>query len=179
MRAREHTEAMLAAWAGLRVTRADLAVRRQDGAMLWQHDRNLDTLPLAEIADKRIHGTTRERPIDRFEREKEALTALGSHLSYLKVRRVKRKVRSDCRVELDTNRYSVPFQLVGQEVHLVVVAGEMTVFWHGDIVAEHTLLPGRFASCHTENCSAYSVAAEIPSTGTTTSYPRVTAPLPV
>jgi transposase len=99
---------------------------------------------MAEIADQRVHGTTRERPIDRFEREKEALTALGSHVSYLKVRRAKRKVRSDCRVELDTNRYSVPYQLVGQDVHLVVVAGEMTVFWHGDSVAEHSLLPGRF-----------------------------------
>lgn len=47
MRAREHTEAMLAAWAGLGVARADLAVRRQDGAMLWQHDRPLEALSLA------------------------------------------------------------------------------------------------------------------------------------
>lgn len=98
---------------------------------------------MAEIADKRIHGTTHERPIDRFEHEKGALTALGSHISYLKVRRQKRKVHGDCHVELDTNKYSVPHYLVGQEVHLVIIAGEMTVFWHGDPVAEHTLLPGR------------------------------------
>ncbi len=38
----------------------------------------------------------------------------------------------------------MPFHLVGQEVNLVIVAGEMTVFWRGEPVAEHTLLPGRY-----------------------------------
>jgi transposase len=98
---------------------------------------------MAEIADQRIHGTTHERPIDRFEREKDALMPLGSHISYLKVRRFKRKVHGDCHVDVDTNHYSVPHYLVGQEVHLVIVAGGMTAFWHGDPVAEHSLLPGR------------------------------------
>ena len=99
---------------------------------------------MAEIADARIHGTTQERPIDRFEREKDALTPLGSHISYLKVRHFTRKVHGDCFLLVDTNKYSVPHNLVGQKLHLVITAGEMTVFWHGDPVAVHTLLPGRF-----------------------------------
>ena len=101
---------------------------------------------MTEVADTRIHGTTHERPIDRFENEKARLTPLGSHVSYLKVRRLTRKVTGDCRVELDTNRYSIPYQLVGQSVNLEVVAGELTVLWKGKAVAEHTLLPGRFGT---------------------------------
>ena len=53
-----------------------------------------------------------------------------------KVRRLTRKVTGDCRVELDTNRYSIPFQLVGQTVDLKVVAGEMTINWRGKPVPE-------------------------------------------
>jgi len=101
---------------------------------------------MAEIADARIHGTTQERPIDRFEREAAELLPLGNHASYLKVRRLIRKVTSDCRVELDTNRYSIPFELVGQSVNLEVVCGEMTVLWRGKLVAEHDILPGRFGT---------------------------------
>jgi len=101
---------------------------------------------MAEIADVRIHGTTQERPIDRFEREAAELLPLGNHASYLKVRRLVRKVTSDCRVELDTNRYSIPFELVGQSVNLEVVCGEMTVLWRGKLVAEHDILPGRFGT---------------------------------
>jgi len=45
--------------------------------------------------------------------EAKHLTPLGKQVSYLKVRRLERKVHGDCRVELDTNEYSVPYQLVG------------------------------------------------------------------
>ena len=56
MRAREHTEAMLAAWGDLGVDRADLAVRRPDGTMLWQHDHPLENLPLAWGRAENAHG---------------------------------------------------------------------------------------------------------------------------
>lgn len=99
---------------------------------------------MAEIADVRIHGTTQERPIDRFVMEAKYLTPLGKQVSYLKVRRLERKVHGDCRVELDTNEYSVPYQLVGKWVDLEVVAGELTARWKGKIVAEHDIPVGRF-----------------------------------
>jgi len=56
MRAAEHTEAMLMAWKSLEVTRADLAVRRRDGAMLWQRDRLIEVLPLAWARAENAHG---------------------------------------------------------------------------------------------------------------------------
>jgi hypothetical protein len=99
---------------------------------------------MAEIADVRIHGTTQERPIDRFAKEAKHLIPLGNQVSYLKVRRLERKVHGDCRVELDTNHYSVPYQLVGQWVNLEVVAGELTALWRGKVVAEHDIHAGRF-----------------------------------
>lgn len=46
MRAQDHTVAMLAWWRALGIDRADLAVRRPDGSMLWHADMRLERLPL-------------------------------------------------------------------------------------------------------------------------------------
>lgn len=46
MRAREHTLSMIQWWRDAGVSRADLAVRRSDGAMLWRRDVAVDDLPL-------------------------------------------------------------------------------------------------------------------------------------
>lgn len=46
MTAREHTRAMLRWWTQALVLRADLAVRRKQGAMLWHYDLPLECLPL-------------------------------------------------------------------------------------------------------------------------------------
>ena len=46
MPARDHTDRMLTWWSRSGVDRADLAVRRPDGAMLWHADQPLATLPL-------------------------------------------------------------------------------------------------------------------------------------
>jgi hypothetical protein len=47
MRAADHAQAMLDWWAATGVDRVDLAVRRASGAMLWQRDRPIASLPLA------------------------------------------------------------------------------------------------------------------------------------
>lgn len=46
MKARDHTLSMIDWWKDAGVRRADLAVRRADGAMLWHRDLRLDDLPL-------------------------------------------------------------------------------------------------------------------------------------
>lgn len=46
MPARDHTDRMLKWWSRAGVDRADLAVRRPDGAMLWHADQPIDSLPL-------------------------------------------------------------------------------------------------------------------------------------
>jgi hypothetical protein len=98
---------------------------------------------MRDVADVRVHGTTGERPLDRFERERPALLPIGSHPSYLRARRFTRKVTGDCRVEFETNRYSVPYHLVGRTVDVEVEGGELTVRWAGQVVAEHRVVAGR------------------------------------
>ncbi len=99
---------------------------------------------MREVADVRIHGTTHERPIDSFEREKAELLPIGNHPSYLRTRRLTRKVTGDCRIEFETNRYSVPFHLVGRTVDVVVEGGDLTVRFGGALVAEHRIAQGRY-----------------------------------
>lgn len=98
---------------------------------------------MREVSDVRIHGTTGERPVDRFERECKALLPIGNHPSYLRARRFTRKVTGDCRVEFETNRYSVPYHLVGRTVDVEVEGGELIVRWAGQVVAEHRITDGR------------------------------------
>jgi transposase len=105
-----------------------------------------------DIADARIHGTTHERPIDRFAREREHLISSAGHPSFLTDVRLARLVASDYLVTVDTNRYSVPFHLIGQVVEVENKAGQVRFFHRGELVADHVRLPGRYElSIHPEH----------------------------
>jgi hypothetical protein len=63
MKAREHTLSMIEWWKDAGVSRADLAVQRSDGAMLWHRDLHLDDLPLPWArAENTRHGNVFIRP---------------------------------------------------------------------------------------------------------------------
>ncbi len=63
------------------------------------------------IADQRIHGTTHEKPAERFEREERArMIAVDARPPARECRSVRRRVSSDAFVEVDTNRYPVPYE---------------------------------------------------------------------
>jgi hypothetical protein len=64
-----------------------------------------------EVADARLHGTTHERPIDRFDRERSHLMPVTSRPGFRLEARFARIVADDFLVSLDTNRYSVRFRL--------------------------------------------------------------------
>ena len=98
---------------------------------------------MREVADVRIHGTTHQRPIDRFARETDELRPIREHPAYLHVRRFDRKVTGDCRIELDTNRYSVPRSLVGRVVEIQLEGDELRVVHRGGVVATHAVVTGR------------------------------------
>ncbi|MGH8587867.1 MAG: Mu transposase domain-containing protein, partial [Gammaproteobacteria bacterium] len=51
--------------------------------------------------------------------------------------RLSRMVASDYLVSVDTNRYSVPFMLIGQAVEVERRGGEIRIFHRGDLVAHH------------------------------------------
>ena len=96
-----------------------------------------------EIADLRIHGTTHEPPIERFAREANALTPLAGRAGFLAAMPRARVVADDWLVSIDTNRYSVPWRLIGATVEVFQVGGHWQIRHRGAVVAEHAVLPGR------------------------------------
>jgi hypothetical protein len=74
-----------------------------------------------EIADRRVHGTTGEVPLARFQRdEARALRGLDGRPPFRQVRELVRRVQADCTIEVDGNSYSVPWRLIGESVRVVV-----------------------------------------------------------
>ena len=99
---------------------------------------------MREIADVRVHGTTGERPIDRFDRdESSVLRSLNGRPPFQQVRELHRKVHNDCCVEVDTNHYSAPWLLIGNEVLVQVVDGKVCIIYGGVEVACHPESFGR------------------------------------
>ena len=98
---------------------------------------------MTTIADPRIHGTTHERPIDRFTREQAALFATAGHPSFRLEATYPRVVADDFLVSLDTNRYSVPFRLIGRTVQVQRTAGRIRITYQGAVVVEHEELLGQ------------------------------------
>ena len=93
---------------------------------------------MREVADVRVHGTTGERPIDRFERdEAQALAALDGRPPFEQTRRLSRRVNSEACVEVDTNAYSVPWRHIGAVVSVEVTGATVRVVHNGDELARH------------------------------------------
>jgi hypothetical protein len=102
---------------------------------------------MREVADVRVHGTTGEPPLARFERdEAAALKPLPSKAPFLQVRELARRVHTDACIELDTNRYSVPWRLIGESVSVLVAERQVRVLYAGQEVACHAQSPLRRAS---------------------------------
>lgn len=88
-----------------------------------------------EVANKRIHDTTKQRPIDLFRDEK--LVPLGSAPRYFVSQRLERRVSAEGFVHVSGSRYSVPPVAVGKRV--VVEQGEQRIIVRSGeiIIAEH------------------------------------------
>jgi hypothetical protein len=95
------------------------------------------------VADIRVHGTTGEAPIARFrEKEAAALRPLEGRTTFQPMRECVRRVHADACVELETNRYSVPWRLIGETV-TVLVNEQVRILHAGQEVAAHIRLAGQ------------------------------------
>ena len=105
---------------------ADLADLQTRG-FVWQE----------ETANKRVHATTKRKPIDLFEQEKPKLIPLASAPKYQLSLRRERTVSSEGFVCIGGSRYSVPPEVVGQKV--IVEQGEQRIVVRlGEvIIADH------------------------------------------
>ncbi|BCX81617.1 transposase, IS21 family [Methylomarinovum caldicuralii] len=99
---------------------------------------------MAAVADVRIHGTTGERPIDRFQAQaRQALGSLKDRAPFQQIRELSRKVHADACVEADTNRYSVPWRLIGQQTQVQIETGQVKIYHGGVLVACHAEAVGK------------------------------------
>lgn len=96
---------------------------------------------MREVSDIRIHGTTHERPIDRFEADQQAL--LPVRIVPRRLIPEQRKVSIDCFINIATNRYSVPYQYVGKEVDVLVNEGHVSIHYKKLEIARHLEAKGR------------------------------------
>ena len=97
----------------------------------------------ATVADVRVHGTTHQLPIERFADEAAQLMPRAARPGFKLEARFVRIVADDFLVSLDTNRYSVPFSLIGHTVEVERRDGQVRIHCRGKLVAAHTELPGR------------------------------------
>ena len=98
---------------------------------------------ILEEAGNRIHGSTREQPLQRFAQcERDLLQPLPDVLPVLAVWS-QAKVHRDGHIQFGYNLYSVPFRLIGQSVWLRATDTMVAVFEAHVQVAAHARLNGQ------------------------------------
>jgi transposase len=89
-----------------------------------------------QVANVRMHETTRERPVDRFQQERSLLRVLPT-IPFDTDEIVPAVVSPHARVEFDANRYSVPPHLARQTVTIRADGQEVGIVHQGQVVARH------------------------------------------
>lgn len=96
-----------------------------------------------EVANRRIHGTTRRRPVDQLQFERSFMRPLPSARPE-PFHTVLRKVGSDFSVAFETNMYSVSPRHVGEDVTVRAYAERLEIWQDGTILTTHVRGKGRY-----------------------------------
>lgn len=97
---------------------------------------------LDTAANVREHGTTREKPIIRFQEEMKHLRSLAGIPSYAIEPPEFRKVAWDCHLSWKGVRYSVPPVSAGQEVQVVEEGDRISILYKHKEIAHHEVVSG-------------------------------------
>lgn len=89
-----------------------------------------------EIASKRVHGTLKAVPAERFEVERAAMRALPV-ARWVPTTWRERPVQRDAHVQFDGRMYSVPWRLLDQRVWVRATPDRVAILHDDQIVAEH------------------------------------------
>ena len=89
-----------------------------------------------QVANVRIHETTRERPVDRFGRERSLLRPLPA-VPFDTDELVMAVVSPHARIEFDGNRYSTPPELARRPVTVRASRDQIRVLHEAQVVAQH------------------------------------------
>ena len=91
---------------------------------------------LENVANVRVHHTTKERPVDRWEKERTQLRALPRHpLDTDEI--ASAVVTPHARIKFDGNRYSVPPDLARKTVMIRADVAQLRIFHQGCEIALH------------------------------------------
>ena len=99
---------------------------------------------VAEIANRRVHGTTHQVVGEVWQQERLHLQPLAGRAPYPYVPETARRVTRDAYVCYQTNRYSVPWLLAGQEVSVREIEAQVQIWRGGEQVCVHALCTGRY-----------------------------------
>lgn len=102
---------------------------------------------LREVADQRIHGTTRMSPLHRFAEEAPHLRPVDGRPPFEGGVEVMRKVAKDCVIQWESNTYSVPWHLVGCRVRVEVVGQDVRIYYGSELQATHRRCAGHHQAC--------------------------------
>jgi hypothetical protein len=91
---------------------------------------------LRTVANVRIHGETKRKPIDLFEEEKARLRSLPP-LPYDCAVLQPVSASNRCRIVFETNRYSIPHLYAGQKLTLKIYPERLCIYHHETLIATH------------------------------------------
>jgi transposase len=123
--------------ASVRYVKHNALAGRDEQLGRWEDYAALAVAWRDEVANLRLHQTTRERPWDRFQQERSLLRPLPA-LVFDTDEVVSAVVNSHARVHFDGNRYSVPADLARKTVIVRACATQLRVLFGGVEVARHT-----------------------------------------
>jgi transposase len=121
---------------GVRYVKHNALAGRSEELTRFEHYLALAPQWRDQVANVRMHETTRERPVDRFQRERSLLRALPA-IPFDTDLVVPAVVNPHARIEFDGNRYSVPPRFVRQTITVRATRDEVRVLHEGQVVAQH------------------------------------------
>ena len=92
---------------------------------------------ISEVANQRVHGTTHEQVIIRWEEDRVKLQPVNGRPAYPYRDDEQRKVARDAYVSWQGSRYSVPWPYAGKEVWVREQGGDVEVRYGAERIAQH------------------------------------------
>lgn len=109
---------------------------RDEELRCWEDYRQLAIYWRDQVANVRLHETTKQRPIDRFEQERSLLRPLPA-APFDTDEIISASVNSHARVKFDGNRYSAPPEVARKTVLLRASDSQIRLIYQGREMARH------------------------------------------
>jgi transposase len=134
--ARRDPESKGIAEASVRYVKHNALTGRDEELTCWEDYPKFAQYWLDNVANVRVHHTTKERPVDRLDKERAQLRSLPQ-LPLDTDEITSAVVTPHARIKFDGNRYSVPPDLARKTVMIRADAAQLRIFHQGCEVARH------------------------------------------